>query len=74
MSEEEKDALINAQKQVIGVLFEIVKRQQTNSDLDDEYFQLITKDKKDEKRLKEITTERSENSKIVSRLLEQLET
>ncbi|MBS1268648.1 MAG: hypothetical protein MAG458_01380 [Nitrosopumilus sp.] len=74
MSEEDKDALIDIQKQVIGVLFEIVKRQQTNNDLDEEYFQLITKDKKDEKRLQEITTERSENSKIVSRLLEQLET
>ncbi len=73
MSERSKDELIDAQKQIIGILFEVIKRLQANNDLDDEYFQLITKDNKNETRLKEILNERTENSKIVGRLLEQLE-
>jgi len=73
MSEKSKDELIDAQKQIIGILFEVIKRLQANNDLDDEYFQLITKDNKNDTRLKEILTERTENSKIVGRLLEQLE-
>jgi len=74
MSERSKDELIDAQKQIIGILFEIIKRLQTNNDLDEEYFQIIEKDDKNESRLKEILNERTENSKIVGRLLEQLET
>lgn len=74
MSERSKDELIDAQKQVIGILFEVIKRLQENNDLDEEYFQLITKEEKNEKRLDEILSERNENAKIVSRLLEQLET
>ena len=74
MSERSKDELIEAQKQVIGILFEVIKRLQENNDLDEEYFQLITKEEKNEKRLDEIHSERNENAKIVSRLLEQLET
>ena len=74
MSERSKDELIDAQKQIIGILFEVIKRLQTNNDLNDEYFQIIAKDNKNETRLKEILNERSENSKIVGRLLEQLET
>ncbi len=74
MSERSKDELIDAQKQVIGILFEVIKRLQANNDLDDEYFQIIEKDNKNETRLKEILNERTENSKIVGRLLEQLET
>jgi len=74
MSERSKDELIDAQKQVIGILFEVVKRLQANNDLDDEYFQIIGKDNKNETRIKEIINERTENSKIVGRLLEQLET
>ncbi len=73
MSEKSKDELIDAQKQIIGILFEVIKRLQANNELDDEYFQMIKKDKKNETRLKEILNERSENSKIVGRLLEQLE-
>ena len=72
MSETEKDELIDAQKQVIGILFEVIKRLQTNNDLDEEYFQIITDSTKTEKRIKEILDERNENSKIVGRLLEQL--
>jgi hypothetical protein len=74
MSERSKDELIDAQKQVIGILFEVIKRLQANNDLDEEYFQIIEKDNKNETRLKEILNERTENSKIVGRLLEQLET
>ena len=74
MSERSKDELIDAQKQVIGILFEVIKRLQANNDLDEEYFQIISKDDKNEIRLKEIINERTENAKIVGRLLEQLET
>ncbi len=74
MSERSKDELIDAQKQIIGILFEVIKRLQSNNDLDDEYFQIIAKDNKNETRLKEILNERTENAKIVGRLLEQLET
>ncbi len=74
MSERSKDELIDAQKQIIGILFEVIKRLQANYDLDDEYFKIIKNDKKNEPRLDEILNERTENSKIVSRLLEQLET
>ncbi|MHA7733898.1 hydrolase [Nitrosopumilus sp. S6] len=74
MSETEKDELIDAQKQVIGILFEVIKRLQSNSDLDEEYFKIITNEEKNESRLNEILTQREENAKIVGRLLEQLET
>jgi hypothetical protein len=74
MSETEKDELIDAQKQVIGILFEVIKRLQANNDLDEEYFQIISNDTKNDIRIKEILDERTENAKIVGRLLEQLET
>ncbi len=74
MSVRSKDELIDAQKQIIGILFEVIKRLQANNDLDEEYFQIIAKDNKNETRLKKILNERTENAKIVGRLLEQLET
>jgi hypothetical protein len=74
MSESEKDQLIDAQKEVIGILFEVIKRLQTNNDLDQEYFEIMQKDDKNNKRIDDIINEREENSKIVGRLLEQLET
>lgn len=74
MSERSKDELIDAQKQVIGILFEVIKRLQANNDLDEEYFQMISKDDKNDFRIKEIMGERMENAKIVGRLLKQLET
>ena len=73
---ENKDELIKAQNELIGVLFEIIKRLQSNNDLDTEYFQIIGKDSRsdeDASRLSEITKEREENAKIVSRLLQQIE-
>ncbi len=73
---DEKDDLIKAQNEVIGVLFEIIKRFQTNNDLTDEYLELSIKEKTeiDDERLKSITKERNENAKIIARLLEKLET
>ena len=62
--------------EVIGVLFEIIKRFQSNNDLTDEYLKLSIKEKveSDNERLKTITKERDENAKIIARLLEKLET
>ena len=74
MENNEKDQLIDAQKQVIGILFEVVKRLQANNDLDEEYFQMISNEKIDDRRIDQIMSERTENAKIVGRLLEQLET
>ncbi len=74
MSEKSNDELIEAQKQVIGILFEVIKRLQANNDLDEEYFQIISSDNKTKnQRLTKILDERKENAKIVGRLLEQLE-
>ena len=74
MDDNEKDQLIDAQKQVIGILFEVIKRLQANNDLDEEYFQILSNGAKNDKRITEIQNERNENAKIVGRLLEQLET
>ncbi len=75
ISEKNKDELIQAQNQVIGILFEIIKRLQSNSDLDEEYFRIIESKKSatKKKRLEKILNERKENTKIVNRLLKQLE-
>ncbi|MEX0640309.1 MAG: hydrolase [Nitrosopumilaceae archaeon] len=76
MSERSKDELIEAQKEVIGILFEIIKRLQANNELDEEYFQLLSNVQErdiNQKRLDEILKEREENGKIVTRLLEKLE-
>ena len=73
---ENKDELIKAQNELIGILFEIIKRLQSNNDLDTEYFQIIGKDTRSDKentRLLEITKEREDNAEIVSRLLKQIE-
>ncbi len=73
---ENKDELIKAQNELIGILFEIIKRLQSNNDLDTEYFQIIGKETRTENensRLDEITKERTNNAEIVSRLLKQIE-
>ena len=73
---ENKDELIKAQNELIGILFEIIKRLQANNDLDSEYFQIIGKETRTENensRLDEITKERTDNAEIVSRLLKQIE-
>ena len=73
---ESKDELITAQNELIGVLFEIIKRLQSNNELDTEYLQIVTKEKQSETdtaRLNEISNERDENAKVISRLLEKIE-
>ena len=76
MSENDKEELIKAQNEVIGILFEIIKRYQANNDLDEEFFQLVSADnsKIDKTNLDEILKKRKENAKIISRLLGKLET
>ncbi len=76
MSDTDKDELIKMQKQVIGILFEVIKRLQANNDLDEEYFQIIESGRSSDKktRLDKILNERKENAKIATRLLTQLET
>ncbi|MEM2786273.1 MAG: hydrolase [Candidatus Nitrosotenuis sp.] len=77
MVEHDKDQLIQAQNELIGVLFEIIKRMQANNNLDEEYFQLVSSEKQKEaslKRLEEILTQRQENSKIIARLLKKIQT
>ena len=75
MSETSKDELIAAQNEVIGILFEVIKRLQANNDLDEEYFQIIENTKRpiNKKQLDEIMYERTENAKIVTKLLKKLE-
>tara|TARA_B110000014_G_scaffold207611_1_gene158612 strand:+ start:386 stop:619 length:234 start_codon:yes stop_codon:yes gene_type:complete len=73
---ENNDELVKAQNELIGILFEIIKRLQSNNDLDAEYFQIISKDSRSDienSRLDKITKEREENADIVSRLLKQIE-
>ena len=75
---EDKDELIKAQNEVIGILFEVIKKLQENIDLQEEGVQLIIKSKDDnleenKSRLDKITAERNSNSEIISRLLKKLD-
>ena len=73
---ENNDELVKAQNELIGILFEIIKRLQSNNDLDTEYFQILSKKVRTEtenSRLDEITNERKDNANVVSRLLKQIE-
>ena len=75
---EEKDELIKAQNEVIGILFEVIKKLQENIDLQEEGVQLIIKSKDDnleenKARLDKITEARNSNSEIISRLLKKLD-
>ncbi len=73
MSEGSKDELIEAQKQVIGILFEVVRRLQANSDLDREYMEVVIAGDADQARMDAISDQRKENAKIIGRLLEKLD-
>jgi hypothetical protein len=76
MYDSNKDELIEAQKQVIGILFEVIKRFQANNNLDEEYFEIVSIENKtedDKKRIQNIMNQRTENSEIIGRLLKQLE-
>ena len=75
---EDKDELIKALNEVIGILFEVIKKLQENIDLQEEGVQLIIKSKDDnleenKVRLDKITKERNSNSDIISRLLKKLD-
>ena len=75
---EDKDELIKAQNEVIGILFEVIKKLQENIDLQEEGVQLIIKSKDDnleenKVRLDKISKERNSNSDIISRLLKKLD-
>ena len=75
---EDKDELVKAQNEVIGILFEVIKKLQENIDLQEEGVQLIIKSKDDnleenKVRLDKITKERNSNSDIISRLLKKLD-
>ncbi len=77
LSEDNND-LVSAQNEVIGILFEVIKKLQKNIDLQDEGVQIIIKSKDDNlednrTRLNEITMERNKNSEIISRLLKKLD-
>ena len=77
MLSSKESELVKAQNEVIGILFEVIKRLQANIDLQDEGVHIIieTKDSelKDKKnRLDEITNERNKNSEIISQLLKKL--
>ena len=74
----DNDSLIKAQNEVIGILFEVIKRLQSNLDLQDEGVQLIIKSKDNDlennkKRLDEITNERNNNSEVIAKLLKKLD-
>ena len=65
------DELIKAQNELIGVLFEIIKRLQSNNDLDTEYFKIIGKDNRTENenlRLNDIKIEKIERSEFYDTL------
>lgn len=70
-----RDETIEAQKAVIGILFEVVKRLQANSDLDGEYMRIAASGRAADRgeRLGEIAAERGENAEAAARLLRQLE-
>lgn len=70
-----RDDVIEAQRAVIGILFEVVKRLQANSDLDEEYMRIIASGRAAERpaRLEEIAAERKGNAEVAARLLRQLE-
>lgn len=69
------DETIEAQRAVIGMLFEVVKRLQANSDLDGEYMGIAASGRAADrgKRLGEIAAERRENAEAAARLLRRLE-
>lgn len=69
---DDKDAVILAQSQVIGILMEVIKKLNENSVLEDEYF-AIASSGKESPRLSEILEKRQANSEIVSRLLSSLD-
>lgn len=76
MEYENKDELIQAQNELIGILFEIIKRMQANNDLDEEYLRIVSNEQKrgsEKEYIDKILAKRRENSLIISRLLEKIQ-
>lgn len=71
----DSEGTAEAQRTVIGILFEVVRRLQANADLDGEYMAIAASGRAEERRdrLAEIAAERSANSDAAARLLRQLE-
>lgn len=67
-----RDELIEAQKAVIGILFEVVKLMQKNSDLDGRYIGALA-DGGPREDLGAIEAERRANSEAIAGLLARLE-
>ena len=65
--------IIATQNQLIGILFEIIKRMNQNSMLDEEYVALALSGG-NESRMSDIKNERQQNTEAISTLLQQLET
>ena len=75
---EDKDELLKAQNEVIGILFEVVKKLQENIDLQEEGVQLIINSNEDnldksKSKLDEITKQRNMNAEMISKLLKKLD-
>lgn len=75
---EDKDELLKAQNEVIGILFEVIKKLQENIDLQEEGVQIIINSKEDDldkskSKLDEITKQRNMNAEIISKLLKKLD-
>lgn len=68
----DKDELIRVQSHVIGILFEVVKRMNDNSKLDEEYMALAVSGG-DADRMTQIREARQQNSEVISKLLQQLD-
>ena len=63
--------LADARAQVIGLLLEVVKKMQANSDLDAEYLQLAT-GRRDAARMGQIEAERASNAGDIKKILDEL--
>ena len=70
----DKDELIDAQRQVIGILFEVLKRMQENSGLDAQCLDMLASGNADRAEIESIARRRDANAEVIGRLLNQLET
>tara|TARA_B100000029_G_scaffold234277_1_gene231521 strand:+ start:379 stop:618 length:240 start_codon:yes stop_codon:yes gene_type:complete len=75
---EDKDELLKAQNEVIGILFEVIKKLQENIDLQEAGVQLIINSNEDDldkskNKLDDITKQRNMNAEVISKLLKKLD-
>ena len=64
--------LVKAQAQVIGLLMEVIKKMQANSDLDAEYMTLAASGR-DPDRMQAILSERRSNAESIQKILSELD-